>query len=317
MSRLAASRTTALVVLVVGVLTLAACSPLRTPGADDPVAGTPTPRATEGSRLPTIVGLRGNAVVEVDPESGEAVTEHPLPSGGDAVDLELVPVRRSAIVTRRTDEGPQLVDVSLVDGSTRVLGPGERPAATADGSRLAFVRAVEGTERRELVATTWEGTEIAVWPIVEAAGEDIAVDAVGWAGTGEDVVVTIALHGGRRVLLLPVDREGTVRGAGEEVPPTSAGAELRAGTFREPHRLTVAEGCCGDARDRWRIVDVVAHTWSTAELLAGLPAAVRHLDWTSDLRHLLVTLDTTPPRVVRWHAGQRHDVTDDLHSAEW
>ena len=302
--------------LAVASALLAACSPQRRAGADD--AATPSPPATSDAGLPTVVGLRDGAVVEVDPESGEVVAEHAVGAQGELVDLELVRVRGAAVVVRRTDGRTELVEVGLDDGATRLVGRGERPAVTADGSRLAFVRELEDTGRREVVAATWEGTQLGAWPIAESATEDVVVHAIGWSGSGEELAVTIDTGGGPQVLVLPLDRDGTLRGAAERVPPTSVGAVLRAGSFREPHLLTMAEGCCGGEVDRWRVIDVVPHTWSVTELVAGLDGPVQHLDWTSDRHHLLLTLDTTPPRVVRWHPGDRVvDVVDDVVSAEW
>ena len=301
-------------VAVVAVTVLAACSPQRVVGADDDV---PPPPATAEAPLPTVVGLQGDAVVQVDPGSGAVVVEHVVEGDGELVDLELVRVRGSAVVTRRTDAGAELLEVRLDSGVARVIGDGERPAVTADGSRLAFVRQAEDPDREHVVAATWEGTELRVWPIAESGSEHVAVHGIAWAGTGEELAVTLDVSGVPEVVVLPVDRTGTLRGAGESVPATSVGAVLRSATFREPGRLTLAEGCCGDDHDRWRVVDMTVHTWGAAELVGDLAAAVRHLDWSVDGHHLLLTLDTTPPRVVRWQPGERVDVVEGLVSAEW
>lgn len=310
-------RTATVGLAVLLAVALTACAPNRSAGGDDPPVGTPEPVA-DTPELPTVVGLESDAVVEVDPASGDVVSRHEVPAGDELADLELVRARGVAVVAVPTaDGGSELVEVSLGDGSTRVLGPGQRPAVTADGSRLAFARTVEDGDRRELVATTWEGTELGAWPIAESVGEDVEVLDLGWSGTGDELVVTLAAAGGPQVVVLPIDRSGTLRGAGERVPPPSVGAILRAGTFRQPGMLSVAEGCCGENLDRWRILEVTLGTDGTAELLADLPGPVQHLDWSIDRRHLLLTLDTTPPRVVRWHASDPVDVVEGVTSAEW
>lgn len=297
------------------VLVLSACSAQRRAGVDAAVDG--PPEAPPDHSLPTVVGLRDDTVVAIDADAGDVVDRHAVGSGAELVDLELVRVRGAAVVTRQDGGRSELVVVDLDDGTTRRLAQGERPAATADGSHLAYVRGEEGGDGREVVATTWDGTELAVWPIAETTDETVVVRAIGWSGTGDELVLSVVDAGGPAVLLVPVERGGTLRGAGEEVPPTSVGAVLRAGTFRHPHVVTVAEGCCGQPSERWHVLDVVPHTWAVTEVVTGFEAPVQHLDWTPDGQHLLVTLDDDPTRVVRWHDGVLHDVVDGVTSAEW
>lgn len=294
---------------------LSACATTASPSSDDAVAGprpAPTPAPPD-----VVVALRDGEVVELDSSDGQVIDRHTVGDAEAVSGLELVGARGAAVVTRSMPDGPdELVEVDLGDGRTRVLGPGHRPAVSDDGMHLAFVRPVEDTDRRELVATTYDGSEEGVWLLEEARGEDLEVLGLSWSPTAEELAVTLDSAAGREVRLLPVDRSGTVRGASEAVPPTSHGAELVAAAFRG-HRLTVAEGCCTPgAHERWRVLDVTLGTLTTRELLADPGGPVTHLDWDAKLTHLLLTLDATPALRAWGHDGLE-DVAEDGDVGAW
>lgn len=309
--------------VAVALAALTACSPTSTSMPDTAASGGDTAVTSATGTTParpSIVGLRDDAVVELDPRSADVVATHDVDPNAGLVDLALVRVRHAVVVTRRHhagEGGEELVEVPLDDQAARVLSPGARPAVTADGAHLAFVRVVPGTDDLEVVAATFDGDELATWPVAEAPGEDLEVEGLSWEDTAERLAVTLTTSRGPQVWVLPVERDGTVRGAGDQVPPTSAGAVLRAATFRGPGVLTVAEGCCGDDLRRWRILDVTLGTEGTTELATGLDVSVRHLDWTTDRRDLLIGLEKAPPHVVRWPPPRTLDTADEVVSAEW
>lgn len=299
------------------VVVLAGCTSTTTPGSSVDAASPGSPAPTPA---PPDTGLarQGDAIVRIDVSSGQVTDRTAIEDGAGADDLELSDTRGVAVLTRPRPDGPdELVEVTLADGSTRVLGHGHRPAVSDDGSHLAFVRTSPDGEHRELVAATYEGGEEGVWPIVEAPPEEVEVLGLAWSATGEELAVTLRSSAGPEVRVLPLDRTGTLRGASEVVPPTSHGAELVAATYRGPGRLTVAEGCCTPgAHERWRVLDVGHGTWTTSEVVAGLAGPVTHLDWDPALTHLLITLEGTPA-LQRWGVDGLQDVGVDATSAEW
>ncbi len=301
------------------VAVLTACSPAVTasPGPTATAADTASPVPVGHER---VVGLREDTVVVVDASTGVVSDEFPVEAGQGLADLELVDVRDVAVVTRHIEDGgDELVEVDLTDGTTRVLGDGSRPAVSGDGSHLAFVRTIEGTDRREVVAATSQMVEQHRWPLEPAPGEELEVLAMSWSPAADELAVTLRSSAGIQVRMLPVERDGTLRGASEELPPTAHGAEFVMGTFRGGRRVTVAEGCCDPgSHDHWRILDVTLGTRETAELVEDIREPVRHLDWDPALTHLVLTTGDGTPTARSWsRADGLQDLVDDVASASW
>lgn len=300
------------------VAVLTACSPAVTasPGPTAPGADTASPVPVGHER---VVGLREDAVVVVDASTGRVSDEFPVDAGQGLTDLELVDARNVAVVTRHTEGGTdELVEVGLTDGATRVLGEGSRAAVSGDGAHLAFVHRIEDTDRREVVAATYQMVEEHRWPLEPASGEDLEVLAMSWSLAADELAVTLRSSAGIQVRILPVERDGTLRGASEELPPTAHGAEFVMGTFRG-RRVTVAEGCCNPgSHDHWRILDVMLGTHETAELVEDIREPVRHLDWDPPLTHLVLTTGDDTPTARTWsRADGLQDLVDDLSFAAW
>lgn len=297
-------------------LALAACGPAGS-APDAPTRPTPATTAVSTATPPEAIALRDDAVVVLEAATGAVVDEHAVDPGAGLSHLELVAVRDLVLLTRqRGGDAHELVAVDLGEGRTRVHGRGRVAAATSDGERLAYVHDVPGPAARELVSTTWDGSELDAWPIEASPAEELTVTALAWSPTGEELVVSLRTVHGPEVRVLPVDRGGTLRGASEALPPTSAGAHLHVGTFRRPGVVTVAESCCGDTPDRWRVLDVQLGTETVTELLTDLDGPIIQLDWTAGHDRLLVT-DGDPGRLLAWHASTHTEVTDDVAGGQW
>lgn len=303
--------------LVVLALLLAGCATSATTARGEDVGTPPSP--PPGTPSEALVALADDAVVELDPGTGEVVERHPVDPGGELVALALVPTRDAALVTRRVgDDEAELVEVSLDGTGSRVLRPGAHPAVTPDGSRLAFTRRVGPTDQLELVATSYDGTELAAWPADAAGPETLEMASLSWDPAGEQLAFHLRASTGDEVRVLPVDRSGSLRGASHVVAPTSAGATLTAPAFHRSGVLTVAEGCCEpDAHASWRLLDVTVEAGTTTELAAGLEDPVSHLDWTADGQRLAVTLDGQPPTVSGGVPDDLDPMVEDVHAAEW
>ena len=300
------------------LVVLTACS------SGAPAVGPTATAADTASPVPVgherAVGLRDDAVVVVDPTTGEVTDEYPVEPGQGLAGLALVDARDVALVTRHTDKDTdELVEVSLEDGATRVLGEGSRPAVSGDGAHLAYVHHVPDTDRREVVAATYQMVEEHRWPLEPAQDEELEVLAMSWSPAAEELAVTLRSSAGVQVRILPVERDGTLRGASEELPPTAHGAEFVVGTFRGGRRVTVAEGCCDPgSHDSWRLLDVTLGTRETAELAEDIREPVTHLDWDPALTHLVVTLEGPAPTARSWTRAQGlEDLVDDLAWASW
>ena len=301
------------------VAVLAACSPATSappsPSASGADTASPVPVGHE-----RVVGLREDAVVVVDASSGRVSDEFPVEAADGLDDLELVDARDVALVTRHTDQDTdELVEVSLADGTTRVLGEGSRPAVSGDGTHLAFVHRIDDTDRREVVAATYQMVEQHRWPLEPAPGEELEVLAMSWSPSADELAVTLRSSAGLQVRILPVERDGALRGASEELPPTAHGAEFVVGTFRGGRRVTVAEGCCDPgSHESWRLLDVTLGTRETAELAEDIREPVTHLDWDPALTHLAFTTGDGIPTARSWtRADGLEDLVDDLSSASW
>lgn len=298
--------------LAVGV---AGCAPTSPPGQ---ALSRTTPSPAVESTARTLVVLDQDAVVEVDPDTGATISRHAITPGQGLDGLELVDVRDVALVTRHTGGGTEIVEVSLQDSTTRVVGPGAAPAVTSDGDRLAFVRHGRDPDRLELVVATYDGTELSVWPAHPAGEESLAVESLSWDPTGEELAFALRASTGDEVRVLPVDSDGTIRGASHVVPPTAVGAELVSVAFRSRGVVTVAEACCRhDGHSRWALLDVTLATAAPTTLTADLDRPVSHLDWTPDQEHLAVSVDRRPPSVSRWSPDGLDQVVADATSGEW
>lgn len=175
---------------------------------------------------------------------------------------------------------------------------------TADGARVAFTRRTGEHDELELVIVGRHGSEAAAWPAHEAGHEELSLASLAWDPSGRRLAFTLRSASGTEVRVLPVDRDGTLRGASEVVAPTSANATLEAAAFRTPRVVTVAERCCatGDTAT-WRLLDVDLETGSSKELATGLDHAVTDLDWDPDQQRMVVELDTEPPSRMSWTDG--------------
>jgi hypothetical protein len=101
---------------------------------------TPTPTPTpEG--LPSIIGLTAAGdLVELDPADG-ALLRTVATDAAWAGPLSLTPDRSAVYLTRVTDgiSRPDVVRVSLADGTSEVVAQGRVPSLSPDGTRLAYV----------------------------------------------------------------------------------------------------------------------------------------------------------------------------------
>ena len=332
---------------IVAVLTMAGCAsatpdnatatqpPPATASVPAPAPGMSGPSPSEAPFRAPVYALDGDAVVRVDPDTGEVTRRYGVGDAGDGLaDVEYVSKRDVVLVTRtRTGQPDEIVELSLADGGTRVLAEGRHPAVSADGNEIAFVRTVHkaGRDELELVHATYDGGEESVWDETQHPGRPVALDSLSWSPTNEELVFILRSDTGVQLRRLPVDRRGSIRGTSELIEPTAVGATYSAVAFRDPATITVAEGCCESDDDaRWTVSDLTLETRGQSDLLTDLHRPVSHLDWTLDQDHLAVTLgevplDTKdhtvggdePPLARLWTLEHTADLRDGLRSAEW
>lgn len=113
-----------------------ATEPSRPPSPDASATPTPTPTAATS----TIVALTtAGALVEIDPATGATVRTIASDAAW-AGPLSLAPDRSTVYLTRETGGiRPDVVRVTLADGTSETVAQGRVPSVSPDGTRLAYV----------------------------------------------------------------------------------------------------------------------------------------------------------------------------------
>ncbi|HEX9032848.1 MAG TPA: hypothetical protein VF834_13490 [Streptosporangiaceae bacterium] len=236
-----------------------------------PPSGTPAgnPSSTPASTQPGILAVTtAGALVQVNPGTG-SIGSTLVPSGVYGDEISVSPDHATVYYTQKSGCTLTVMSVSTSGGSPTPVAPGELPAISPDGTRLAFAQEpliVQGclpggsniaSDFKLVIRTLGSGTQVTLPlpPQVISGGLFQPISHLSWAADSIHLAVSVSAvqdNEGWGVNIVDTSAAPyySVPGPGVTVvpvtgSPTAQRSYLREGVFLPDGNLFVSRACCG------------------------------------------------------------------------